>query len=56
MMSYSMELIGRFEIADSDSLSGVKAWSSTMLKAILKLYFGLRLKGVSTMKKTDAVI
>ena len=56
MMPYLTELMGRFETAAGDNFDGVKALSATVLKDILKLYYGVRLKGMSTMKKTDLVI
>jgi acetyl-CoA carboxylase alpha subunit len=56
MMPYLTELMGRFETAAGDNFDGVKALSATLQKDILKLYDGVRLKGMSTMKKTDLVI
>ena len=56
MMPYLTEMIGRFETAARDNFDGVKALSATVLKDILKFYFGVRLEGMLTVKKTDHVI
>ena len=52
------ELTGRFETADNDNNleDGIKALSANVLKDILKYYYSVKIKGMSTMKKPDLVM
>ena len=54
VMPHLKEMMAQFE--SGDNFDNVIAFSATMLKDILKFYFNARLKGMSTMKKSDLVI
>ena len=58
-MPVLMELMGRFETADKNDNNledGIKALSANVLKDILKYYYSVKIKGMSTMKKPDLVM
>ncbi|KAI2498520.1 hypothetical protein MHU86_15980 [Fragilaria crotonensis] len=58
VMPILTELMGRFETADNDNNleDGIKALSANVLKDILKYYYTVKIKGMSTMKKPDLVM
>ena len=57
VMPFFTGLMQRFETDHGDgNLDGVKALSANVLRDILKFYFSVRPKGMSTMKKPDLVI
>lgn len=56
-MPFLTGLMQRFETDHRGrNLDGVKALSANVLRDILKFYFRVRPKGMSTMKKPDLVI
>jgi hypothetical protein len=59
VMPVLTELMGRFETANNDNNNledGIKALSANVLKDILKYYYSVKIKGMSTMKKPDLVM